>query len=93
MEAGVNHADSCFAACVVSEAQSRRCRMFRMMALAVGGVVRGQVLATGAIWRLKEELLVVAGPRFGLVADLASCMGRGGAGFYARQGWTGGGGP
>ena len=74
------------AAYVVSEARARRCRMFRMMALAVGEVVRGQGLATGAIGRLKEELLVVVGPRFGLVADLASCMGRGGAGFYARQG-------
>ena len=32
----------------------------------------------------------MAGPKFGLVADLASCMRRGGAGFYARLGWTGG---
>ena len=53
--------------------------MFRMMALAVGGEMRGQGLATGAIRRLKEELLLVAGPRFGLMADLASCMRRGGA--------------
>ena len=75
-----------FAACVVSEARARRGKMFRMMAMAVGGVVRGQGLATGASGRLKEELLLVTGPRFGLVADLASCMRRGGAGFYARQG-------
>ena len=54
--------------------------MLRMVALAVGGVMRGQGLATGAIGRLKEELLLLAGPRFGLVADLASCMRRGGAG-------------
>ena len=47
-------------ACVVSEARARRCRMFRMMALAVGEVVRGQGLATGASRRLKEELLVWA---------------------------------
>ena len=32
----------------------------------------------------------MVGPRFGLVADLASCMRRGRAGFYARQGWAGG---
>ena len=77
------------AACVVSGARARRGRMSRMVALAVGGVVRGQGLATGAIGRLKEELLLVAGPRFGLVADLASCMGRGGVRSYARQGWAG----
>ena len=64
--------------------------MPRVVALAVGGGVGGQGLATGAIRRLKEELLLVAGPRFGLMADLASCMRRGGAGFYASQGWTGG---
>ena len=79
-------------ACVVSEARARRGRTSRMMALTVGEVTRGHGLATGAIGRLKEELLVVAGPRFGLVADLALCMRRGGTGFYARQGWTGGGG-
>ena len=80
------------AVCVVSEARAKRGRMFRMMALAVGGEMRGQGLATGAIRRLKEELSLVAGhgPRFGLMADLASCMRNGGAGFYARQGWTGG---
>ena len=43
--------------------------------------MRGQGLATGAIRRLKEELLLVAGPRFGLVANLASCMRSGGAGL------------
>ena len=61
--------------------------MFRMMALAVDGKMRGQGLATGAIRRLKEKLLLVAGPRFGLMADLASCMKKGGAGFDASQGW------
>ena len=66
--------------------------MFRMMALAVGEVARGQGLSTGAIGRLEEEQVVVAGPRFGLVADLVSCMRKGGAGFYVRQGWAGGGG-
>ena len=40
--------------------------------------------------RMKAELLLVAGPRFELKADLASCMKRGGARFYASQGWTGG---
>ena len=65
--------------------------MFRVMALAVDGKMRGQGLATGAIGRLQEELLVVAGPKFGLVADLAACMRRGGGvGFYARLGWIGG---
>ena len=66
--------------------------MFKMMTLAVDEVMRGQGLATWAIRRLGEELLLVVGPRFGLVADLASCMRSGGAGFYAGQGWTGGGG-
>ena len=47
-------------------------------------------MATGAISRLKEQLLVVAGPGFGLVADLASCTRSGGAGFYVGQGWAGG---
>ena len=61
-----------------------------MMTLAVDGEMRGQGLAIGAIGRLKEELVVVAGPRFGLVADLASCTRKDGAGFYARQDWTGG---
>ena len=57
--------------------------MPRVVALVVGG----GGLATGAIGRLGGELLLVAGPRFGLVAGLASCMRGGGAGFYARQGW------
>ena len=78
------------AACLMSEARAKRGRMSRMMALAVDGEMRGQGLATGAIRRLKEELLLVAGPRFGLMADLASCTRSGGAEFYARQGWTGG---
>ena len=77
------------AACVVSGARPRKGRRFRIMALAVDGEMRGQGLATGAIRRLKEDLLLVAGPRFGLMADLASCMRKGGAGFYASQGWTG----
>ena len=34
---------------------------------------------------------MVAGTRYKLVADLASCMKKGGAGFYARQGWACGG--
>ena len=78
------------AACVVSEVRPKGGRTFRMMALAVDGEMRGQGLATEAMGRLKEKLLLVAGPRFGLVADLASCMRKGGAGFYARQGWAGG---
>jgi hypothetical protein len=63
-----------------------------MMALAVNGMMRGQGLATEAMARMKAELLLVAGPRFELRADLAPCMKRGGAGFYARQGWSGVGG-
>ena len=35
---------------------------------------------------MKAELLLVAGPRFELRADLASCMKKGGARFYANQG-------
>ena len=35
---------------------------------------------------------MVAGPGYRLVADLAPCIKKGGAGFCARQGWTGGGG-
>ena len=71
------------AVCVVSEARPRRGRVFRMMALAVDGVVRGQGLATEAMTRMKAELLLVAGPRFERRADLASCMKKGGARFYA----------
>ena len=41
--------------------------------------------------RMNAKLLLEAGPRFELKADLASCMKRGGARFYASQGWTGGG--
>ena len=80
------------AVCVVSEARPRRGRVFRMMALAVDGRVRGQGLATEAMARMKAELLLVAGPRFELRADLASCMKKGGAKFYASQGWSGEGG-
>ena len=79
------------AVCVVSEARPRRGRVFRMMALAVDGVVRGQGHATEALARMKAELLLVAGPSFELRADLASCMKKGGARFYDSQGWTGGG--
>ena len=64
--------------------------MFRMMALAVDGRARGHGLATRAIRRLQGELILVAGPRFGLMPDLASCMRSGGAGVFARQGWSGG---
>ena len=80
------------AVCVVSEARPRRDRVFRMMAMAVDGVVRGQGLATKAMARMKAEPLLVAGPRFELRTDLASCTKKGGARFYASQGWTGGGG-
>ena len=78
--------------CVVSEARPRRGRVFRMMALAVDGRVRGQGLAMEAMARMKAELLLVAGPRFEMRADLASCMKKGGAKFYASQGWSGEGG-
>ena len=60
------------------------------MALAVEGKMRGWRIATEAIARLKAELAPMAGPGFGLRADLAWCMEKGGAGFYKRQGWTGG---
>ena len=60
------------------------------MALAVEGKMRGRRIATEAIARLKAELAPTAGPGFGLRADLAWCMEKGGAGFYERQGWTGG---
>ena len=40
--------------------------------------------------RMKAYLLLEAGPRFEMKADMASCMTRDGAGFYASQGWTGG---
>ena len=63
-----------------------------MMALAVDGGVRGQGLATEAMARMKAELLMVTGPRFEMRADLASCMKKGGAEFYASQGWSGEGG-
>ena len=39
---------------------------------------------------MKAYLLLEAGPRFEMKADMASCMTRDGAGFYASQGWTGG---
>ena len=41
---------------------------------------------------MKAGLLLVAGPRFELRADLAPCMEKGGARFYASQGWSGVGG-
>ena len=68
------------AACVVAEGRPKRGRVFRMMALAVDELVRGQGLATEAMARMKAELLLVAGPRFELRADLASCIEKGGAG-------------
>jgi hypothetical protein len=80
------------AVCVVSEGRPSRGRVFRMMALAVDGRTRGQGLATEAMARMKAELLLVAGPRFELRADLAPCMEKGGARFYASQGWSGVGG-
>ena len=79
-----------FAVCVVSEARPKRGRVLRMMALPVDEGMRGQGLASEAMARLKAELLLVAGPRFELKADLASCMKKGGAGFYAKQDWIGG---
>ena len=78
------------AVCVVSEARPMRGRIFRMMTLAVEGKLRGRRIATEAIARLKAELAPMAGPGFGLRADLAWCMEKGGAGFYERQGWAGG---
>ena len=68
------------AVCVVSEARAGRqgVRVFRMMALTVDELVRGQGLAMEAMARMKAELLLVAGPRFELRADLASCMEKGG---------------
>ena len=45
-----------FAACVVSKARARRCRMFRMMALAVGGVMGG----AGAGNRINREAKIRA---------------------------------
>ena len=77
------------AACVVSGARPKKGRASRMMALAVDREMRGQEQATEAIRRLEEKLLLVAGPRFGLVEDLASCMRKGGSGSYASQGWAG----
>ena len=65
------------AVCVVSEGRPRRGRVFRMMALAVDGSVRGQGLATEAMARMKAELLLVAGPRYELRADLAPRMKKG----------------
>ena len=65
------------AVCVVSEGRSRRGRVFRMMALAVDGAMRGQGLATEAMTRMKAELLLVAGPRYELRADLVPCTKKG----------------
>ena len=52
------------AVCVVSESRPRRGRVFRMMALAVEGKMRGRRIATEAIARLKAELALRAGPGF-----------------------------
>ena len=65
-------------------------RVYGMRALAVDELLRGKGLATQMLGEMKKELAMVAGGRFRLVAALASCMDKGGAGFYARQGWTGG---
>ena len=80
------------AVCVVSEARAGRqgVRVFRMMALAVDEGMRGQGLASEAMARMQASLLLEAGPRFEMRADMASCMTDDGAGFYASQGWTGG---
>ncbi len=78
------------AVCVVSEVRPTGVRVFRMMALAVDGKMRGQGLATGAIARMQAYLLLEAGPKFEMRADMAKCMTKDGAGFYASQGWTGG---
>jgi GNAT superfamily N-acetyltransferase len=82
------------AVCVVSEVRAGRHggRVFRRMALAVDGEMRGQGLASEAMARVKAYLLLEAGPRLEMKADIASCMSRDGARFYASQGWTGGGG-
>ena len=68
------------AVCVVSEVRAARqgVRVFRMMALTVDELVRGQGLAMEVMARMKAELLLVAGPRYELRADLASCMEKGG---------------
>ena len=80
------------AVCVVSEVRAARqgVRVFRMMALTVDEGMRGQGLASGAIARMQAYLLLEAGPRFEMRADMATCMTEDGAGFYASQGWTGG---
>ena len=85
-------APTVFAVCVVSDVRAGRQsgRVFRMMALTVDGDMRGQGLATEAMARVKAYLLLEAGPRFEMRADMASCMTEDGAGFYASQGWTGG---
>ena len=46
---GLTRLATASAACVVSQARPRKGRMFRVVALAVGGGVVGQGLATGAI--------------------------------------------
>ena len=78
--------------CVLSEARPKRGRVFRMMALALDGRARGQGLATEAMARMKAEMLLLAGPRFELKVDMGTCMEKGGAKFYASQGWSGEGG-
>ena len=51
---------------------------------------QGLAALAEAIEMLQGELVMVAGSEYKLVADLTSCMKKGGVGFYARQGWTGG---
>ena len=78
------------AVCVVAKGRRAGGTVFGMRALAVDEMLMGKGLATQMLGEVKKELAIVAGGRFRLVADLASCMGKGGAGFYAKQGWTGG---
>ena len=56
------------AVCVVSEVRAGRQggRVFRMMALAVDGDMRGQGLASGAMARVEAYLLLGAGSRWRL---------------------------
>ena len=77
------------AVCVVAKGRRAGGTVFGMRALAVDEMLRGKGLATQMLGEVKKELAIVAGGRFRLVADLASCMDKGGAGFYAKQGWSG----
>ena len=76
--------------CVVARGRGARGKGFGMRALAVDEALRGKGLATQMLGEMKKELARVARGRFKLVAALASCMDKGGAGFYAKQGCTDG---